>query len=194
MPEEPPDWKTVVEQIRDGDPAGEETLYRSLETGARIFLRRRLGTEDVEDQVHDVFLIVVESIRRGMIREPERLMAFVRTVLYRQLNLEISRLVHSRQTAAELESALPLKRNSSHPELIAARQEKDENMKGGIRRMSDGDCEILTRCYLHEQPPDQVRLEMGLTQTQFNLLKSRAKARLTELIRRKLTREGFSRQ
>jgi RNA polymerase sigma factor (sigma-70 family) len=194
MPEEPPDWKTVVEQIRDGDPAGEETLYRSLETGARIFLRRRLGTEDVEDQVHDLFLIVVESIRRGMIREPERLMAFVRTVLYRQLNLQIARLVHTRQTAAELESAIPLKGTSSNPEQVAARQEMVEIMKRALRSMSDRDFEILTRCYLHEQPPDQVRLEMGLTQTQFNLLKSRAKARLTELIRRKLARDGFSRQ
>ena len=32
--------------------------------------------------------------------------------------------------------------------------------------------------------------EMGLTETQFNLLKSRAKARLTELVRRKLARNS----
>ena len=56
------DWKTVVEQIRSGDPAGSETLYHHLATGARLFLKRRLGTDDVEDRVHDLFLTVVESI------------------------------------------------------------------------------------------------------------------------------------
>src|SRR3981081_341396 len=75
-----PDWKTVVEQIRAGEPPGEEDLYRNLATGARLFLQRRLGTQDVEDLVHDLFVIVVETIRRGDLREPERLMGFVRTV------------------------------------------------------------------------------------------------------------------
>src|SRR5215471_10586046 len=37
------DWRTVVERIRDGDPSGQETLYRNLASGARMFLRRRLG-------------------------------------------------------------------------------------------------------------------------------------------------------
>src|SRR6266699_7174595 len=101
MPEQPQvDWQLVVEQIRQGDPAGEETLYKNLIGGARHFLQRRLGTQDVEDRIHDVFLIVVQTIRRGELREPERLMGFVRTVLYRQLNLAISRIVTARETMA----------------------------------------------------------------------------------------------
>src|SRR5579864_2092791 len=85
-PQHQVDWAVVVEQIRTGDPAGEEVLYRNLVGGARLFLQRRLGKEDVEDQVHDLFLTLVETIRRGELREPERLMGFVRTVLYRRLN------------------------------------------------------------------------------------------------------------
>ena len=85
MPQEPEvDWKNVVNLIQRGDPAGEETLYQTLLRGARRFLQRRLGTQDVDDRVHDVFLIVVGTIRRGELQHPERLMAFVRTVLYRQ--------------------------------------------------------------------------------------------------------------
>ena len=81
MPEERNiDWRIVVDQIRRGEAAGEETLYRELSGGARLFLQRRLGVADVEDQVHDVFLIVVEAIRRDALREPERLMGFVRTI------------------------------------------------------------------------------------------------------------------
>ena len=92
-PETPTDWKTVVEQIRSGDPVGQETLYRDLSSGARLFLQRRLGVQDVEDRVHDIFLIVMDAIQKGTLREPERLMGFVRTVLYRQMNAGISRAV-----------------------------------------------------------------------------------------------------
>jgi hypothetical protein len=41
------DWKVVVDQIRAGDPAGEEALYRNLAAGARLFLQRKLGPQDV---------------------------------------------------------------------------------------------------------------------------------------------------
>jgi len=54
--------------------------------------------------------------------------------------------------------------------------------------MSARDREVLTRFYLREESPERIREEMGLTETQFNLLKSRAKARLTELVQRKLAR------
>jgi RNA polymerase sigma-70 factor (ECF subfamily) len=61
-----------------------------------------------------------------------------------------------------------------------------EIMQSLLRKMSPRDFEILTRCYLREQPPEQVRAEMGLSETQFNLLKSRAKARLSKAIHDRL--------
>jgi len=187
-------WKTVVEQIRAGDPAGDEALYRNLASGARLFLQRRLATQDVEDRVHDLFVIVVETIRRGELREPERLMGFVRTVLNRQLSLEISRIVHKRQTSVDLELAGNLTAADPTPEQQAVLHQKIALMKQVLRQMSDREFEVLTRFYLHEQPPERIRLEMGLTETQFNLLKSRAKAKLTELMQRRLARSPFNRE
>jgi len=181
-----PDWKAVVQQIRAGQPPGEEDLYRNLVSGARLFLQRRLGTPDVEDLVHDMFVIVVETIRRGDLREPERLMGFVRTVLHRQMSLGISRMVHKRETSINLESAAALTAAEPTPEQRVAARQKAAIMKQVLRKMSARDREILTRFYLREQSPERIRAEMRLTETQFNLLKSRAKARLTELIQRKL--------
>ncbi len=184
----------MVEQIRAGDPAGDEALYRSLASGARLFLQRRLATEDVEDRVHDLFVIVVETIRRGELREPERLMGFVRTVLNRQLSHGISRIIHTRQTSIDLESAGELTTADPTPEQQAAIHQKVTLMKEVLRKMSDREFEVLTRFYLREQPPERIRAEMGLTQTQFNLLKSRAKAKLTALMQRRLARNPFSRE
>jgi len=176
------DWPQVVEQIRRGDPTGEETLYRTLNEGARLFLQRRLGTPDVQDNVHDVFLTVVQAIRRGALREPERLMGFVRTVLYRQLNLAISRIVGARQTASVSDSASQLSNSEPDPEQRVLDRERVETMKRGMKKMKREDVEILTRFYLRGQRPERICDEMALTATQFALRKSRAKALLASLI------------
>jgi len=182
------DWSVVVEQIRAGEPKGTELLYRHLASGARWFLQRRLGTQDVEDRVHDLFLVIVETIRRGDLREPERLMGFVRTVLNRQLSSEISRIIRTREHSVALEAADNLMSADPSPEHQAATQQKVALMKRLLKRMSRREFEVLSRFYLREQPRERIQLEMGLTETQFHLLKSRAKARLTRLIQGKITR------
>ena len=45
--------------------------------------------------MHDVFLIIAGTIPRGDLH-PERLMGFVRTVLYRQLKLAIGDVIRDR--------------------------------------------------------------------------------------------------
>ncbi len=196
MPEERTqvDWGIVVEQIRHGDPAGEEALYQNLVTGARLFLQRRLGKRDVDDKVHDLFVIVVEAIRRGDLRQPERLMGFVRTVLYRQLNMEISAISRARDTISSIDTATHLTGSADNPEEQALAHEKVVLMAQVLRQMGHREYEVLTRFYVRDQPTTRICAEMGLTLTQFQLMKSRAKARLTELVRRKLTRRGFNRQ
>lgn len=189
------DWKAVVEQIRAGDPAGQATLYDVLGSGARLFLKRRLpSSEDVEDRVHDVFVIVIDTIRRGELREPERLMGFVGTVLSRQLNAEIGRIIRTRNTAADVdESAIP-SASEPTPEQAAITQQNIALMKQLLVKLNTRDLEILTRYYLHEEPEEQIRREMVLTTDQFNLVKSRAKARFAKLVHRKLARRHFTSQ
>lgn len=61
-------------------------------------------------------------------------------------------------------------------------------MEAALNGLAVRDREILMRFYLDEQSQDQICAEMGLTETQFRLLKSRAKARFGELGRKALTR------
>jgi DNA-directed RNA polymerase specialized sigma subunit len=63
-------------------------------------------------------------------------------------------------------------------------------MEQVLRSMSARDREILTRFYLQEQTQEQICAEMNLTETQFRLLKSRAKARFGELGKRRLQKRG----
>ena len=191
MPQVPEaDWSSVVSRILAGDPAAEEILYKTLSTGARFFLQRRLGTQDVEDRVHDLYLTVLGTIRRGELQHPERLMGFVRTLLYRQLSSEIVRQARRREGEMEVDTAAELPAQDTTPEDRAIAAQKLELMTRLLRDMNDRDFEVLTRFYIREQSPEQICREMAITQVQFQLLKSRAKARLAESMRRKLGSAG----
>ena len=91
------DWSELVTRIRRGDESGMEDLYRLFARGIRFYLCRQLGIQELDDKVHDTFLIVVQAIRRGDLREPDRLMGFVRTVVRRQVAAHIDQVVHSRR-------------------------------------------------------------------------------------------------
>jgi RNA polymerase sigma-70 factor, ECF subfamily len=183
------DLVSLVERIRVGDPDGMEELYRLFSGGVRYYLCRQLGAQELDDKVHDTFLIVVHAIRRGELREPERLMGFVRTVVRRQVAAYIDRAVHDRKEQVDLESGVPLADLRRTPEECAIEKQRAELMEEVLQTIPQRDREILTRFYLKEQTQEQICEEMHLTETQFRLLKSRAKSRFGELGRRKLMRK-----
>lgn len=187
----PVDWAALVEQVKAGDDAGMEQLYKLFSKGIRYYLCRQLGPQELEDKVHDTFLIVVNAIKRGDLREPERLMGFVRTVVRRQVAAYIETAVHTRREQTDLESGVTVADRKQNPEQEAMVREKAELMKTALEALSQRDRDILVRFYLKEQTQEQICREMSLTETQFRLLKSRAKAKFGEIGRKKLTSSGI---
>jgi RNA polymerase sigma-70 factor, ECF subfamily len=191
MGSEAVDWAALVERVQRNDEAGMEELYRLFAKGIRFYLCRQLGAQEIDDKIHDTFLIVVKAIRRGDLREPERLMGFVRTVVRRQVAAHIDHLVHRRREHVNLDVGSRLADGRRNPEQNAAFREKTALMTQVLHEMSERDREILTRFYLREQSQEQICDEMSLSETQFRLLKSRAKARFGELGQRKLKRPSL---
>jgi len=180
------DWQELVERIHRGEEGGMEELYRLFGRGIRYYLCRQLGHQELDDKVHDTFLIVVQAIRRGELREPERLMGFVRTVVRRQVAAYIDDVVHSRRDELNLDVGVRVADRRNNPEQSAAFRQKVEFMRGILRSLSERDREILTRFYLEEQSQELICKDMNLSETQFRLLKSRAKARFGEIGKRRL--------
>ncbi|GIU75022.1 MAG: hypothetical protein KatS3mg004_2109 [Bryobacteraceae bacterium] len=180
-------WTKLVEGVRANESTAIEELYRLFSRGIRFFLCRHLGPQDLDDRVHDTFLVVVHSIQGGGLREPERLMGFVRTIVRRQIAAYIEEAVQQRREASELELGGRVADPRHDPEESILREQRVELMLEVLRSISPRDREILTRFYLYEQTQEQICEEMGLTETQFRLLKSRAKARFAELGRRRLS-------
>jgi RNA polymerase sigma-70 factor (ECF subfamily) len=179
-------WAELVERIRSEKTDGMEELYQLFSRGIRFYLCRQLGAQELDDKVHDTFVVVVQAIRRGELREPQRLMGFVRTIVRRQVAAHIDRVVHSRREQAEFDSTVRVPDPHGNPEEAAIFRQRIGLIRQVLGDLSERDREILTRFYIHEQSQDQICSEMGLTETQFRLLKSRAKARFGELGKKKL--------
>ncbi len=179
-------WSVLVDQVRSGQDAGMEQLYSLFSRGIRYYLCRQLGAQELGDKVHDTFLIVVHAIQRGDLREPERLMGFVRTIVRRQVAAYIDEAVHSRREQAELDTGHAIVDLKENPEQIAMAREKAGLMKSVLASLSERDREVLERFYIKEQPQDEICEQMHLSETQFRLLKSRAKARFGEIGKKKL--------
>jgi RNA polymerase sigma-70 factor (ECF subfamily) len=181
-------WPAVIEKIQANDATGMEELYRVFSRGVRFFLWRQIGKQDLEDTVHDTFLAVAEAIRRGDVREPDRLMGFVWTVVRRQLAAHIERAVTVRNQRVDLDGASGILDRSADPEWTAIVSQHRVLARRLLKEISGRDREVLVRFYLKEQNQEEICRDMELTETQFRLLKSRAKARLGVLGRKTLSR------
>ena len=185
-------WAPLVEKIRTGEQSAVEELYTIFDRGIRFLLWRRLGIQDLDDRVHDVFLMVVQAIQRGELREPERLMGYVRTVVRRQAAGYIQGAVNTRRRYIGVESCAPLRAREVDPEHRAIEAQNNGIAMRVLQCLPHRDREVLVRFYLQEESPEEICDALEITQTQFRLIKSRAKTRYGELGRRRFSlRAGF---
>src|SRR3954447_13705091 len=111
-----PSWSRLVNLVHEGDPARMEELYAVFAKGVRFFLWRQIGPQDLDDKVHDVFLIIAQAIQRGELREPERLMGYVRPVVRRQVAAHIDSAVAARRPQQSIDPAMTLSDREPDPE------------------------------------------------------------------------------
>ncbi len=187
-----PSWTDVVERIRAHNPSGMEDLWHVFNTGVRFYLCRQLPAQDLDDKLHEMFVMVTQSIQNGDVREPERLMGYVRTVVRRQLAGHIATLVRARQALATLDPGGLVTDHTPDPERGMIERENTEIAMRILRGLNRRDREVLVRFYLKEQGQQDICREMSLSETQFRVIKSRAKARFGELGRTRFSlRKGF---
>jgi RNA polymerase sigma-70 factor (ECF subfamily) len=176
-------WAEMVGRIRDGNNTGAEDLYAAVSDEARPQLFRHIDPQSVDDRVQEIMVIVLEAIRSGGLRDPSRLMGFVRTVTRRKVAAHIRGAIFRRRWLVP-DGATDMAALGQSPEESAAAGERGEAVRKVLLRLRARDREILTRFYLQEQPQAQVCKEMRLTATQFRLRKSRALSRCLDFASR----------
>jgi RNA polymerase sigma-70 factor (ECF subfamily) len=174
----------LVEMIQRGHPAGLEQLY-TMAGNFTFFLMRQLGTDELLDKVHDVFVSAATAITAGKLRDSGRLTPFLTTLTRFYTYGQIDRRVVRRKYSAALEHTnIPDRRiNLEHN---VYRQQKRRIVREILGTMPKRDRDVLERFYVHEQTKEQICREMNLTPTQFRLLKSKAKGTFAKLGQRRL--------
>src|SRR5688572_8785627 len=176
----------LVLRIRSGDSRAEEELIARFGDGLSFLLRRwTRGHSDAEDLYQETFRLALEKIRRGEVRDPERLAGFVRS-LARNLSIEHYRKAARRGSREEdLEAAA----ESSEPETGQLGQLLRKEKIALVRRLldelgSDRDRQVLFRFYIAEEDKESIRSDLGLTAPEFNLVLFRARRRYRDLFER----------
>jgi len=170
-------YVALVADILVGETSAVERFYGFLSDQLRPAVSRMVGFEAVEDVLHEVLIVVLETIRAGELRDPNRLMGFAYRIAHRRSVAHIRQAVFRRRRFVLASAQEPVAPRSDLPDALLDRDDRFIRARRILKRLSRRDREILERFYLLEQSRAQICFEMQLTETQFRLFKSRAIAR-----------------
>lgn len=190
IPKHDTDWHFLVQGVAANNGMAIVNLYRFLSCSVRPLLYRELNPPDAEDCLHDVLISIVTAIQRGDLRQVSALPAFAYTIARRHVARAIDARIRQRRTEAAIDDQETLMKSDDTPETVFVRAAQQHVMKMALQGISDRDRNILTRFYLLGQSKERICGALNLSETQFRVSKSRAKAKFAELGRLYLATGG----
>lgn len=164
----------LVHSVQAREAGADERLYDLMQKAFRYYLLVELGPDHWEDRLNNAYVAVLQAIRGGRIAHPPGILGYAHTIISRQVADEIGCRMEQRASAMTEE---PAHDGFSINHLID-RDRRVAVMLAALDKLDQRDQQLLRRFYLLEQKRTQIMREMNLTDTQFRLLKSRAKKRL----------------
>lgn len=180
----------LVRRIQEGEPAADAELVARFSEGLSFLLRRWTRDRTIaEDLFQETFRLALEKIRKGEVRDPERLAGFLRS-LAKNLSIEHYRRGSRREVREEeLEAAAELTAPDTGQLGHLLRQEKAALVRQVLEELgSERDRQVLFRFYIAEEDKEQIRSDLGLTGPEFNLVLFRARRRYRDLYERHAAR------
>jgi RNA polymerase sigma-70 factor, ECF subfamily len=175
----------LVSGIRAGDRQAEAELVERYSRGVMIIIRREAhDTAVAEDLYQEAFRIVLEKIRQGDVREPERLSGFICGVA-RNLAIDYFRRAARQEGMTEIEEAVSLPHPAPDQLQELLQKEKADLVRQVLKEMpNERDIQALYRFYIADDDKEQICADLGLTSLQFNLVLHRARERFREIYER----------
>jgi RNA polymerase sigma-70 factor (ECF subfamily) len=175
---EGPDVEQLVERVAQGDRAAEAQLAEYLTPRLRVMMRAK--TRDAElarDLTQDAVIEVLKALRRGQLREPARLIAFVHGVARNVANNYV-------RTRREDTGHEPLSDLLAQPLDEADAHERRDLVTRGLAQISPSDREILDLILVEGLKPAEIAARMGLAPEVVRTRKSRALKRVLTALQR----------
>lgn len=173
----------LVRRIVSGDPAAEAELVRRFGR-ALTFLARRLTRDEAaaEDLYQETFRLVIEKVRGGELREPERLPGFVSSLARNLFLGSVRRSGRRQKWSGDPEAAQDAP--DPAPGQLAGLLVRER--AAAVRRVleelrNDRDREILSRYYIADESKEDICRDLDLSDLHFNRVLFRARQRYKEL-------------
>ncbi len=187
----------LVGRIRGGDRAAEAELVARFSRGLLLMLRRLTRNPALADDLHqETLALVLGKIRRGELRDPERLAGFIRGTARNLFIADRRREARYGAFGEGEEAALAApagSRPAGHAALDRVLAEEEARQ---VRRLLgelrfDRDRQVLLRFYLADASREEICAELGIEPERFNQVVHRARERLRELWERAEKRGRF---
>jgi len=192
------DTAGLVARILAGDRAAEDELVARFSHGVLLLLRRLTRNPALADDLHqETLALVIAKIRRGEVRDPERLAGFIRSTARnlfiadrrkeaRYRSLDEGDEEEGPRPAATLADPgpAPLDRALAAEEALQVKR-----LLGELR--FDRDRQVLLRFYLSDASKEEICADLGVEPERFNQILFRARERLRELWERAEKRQRF---
>ncbi len=176
-----PEPADLVRRIRAGDRKAEDDLVRRYSRGVSFVIHQGVSdTSYAEDIYQESFRLVIEKIRAGEVREPERLSGFVCSLARNLVVEQYRRISRRREDSSDLEQPIPNPEPNQLDRLL--RDEKRELVRKVLAALpSDRDRKVLQRFYLADDDKEEICKELGITSLHFNQVLCRARERYRKL-------------
>ncbi len=167
--------RRIAAAAPERDAEAEAEVCRRFGPRVRLFGLRRLRNEAAAaDLAQDVLIITLEKLRSGVVRDADRLAAFV-------LGTARQCIVDSRRSAARRERILetfPV----DLPSLIDENREPldTHRLHGCLHGLAERERTVLLMTFYDDHPAQTVGAELGLTATHVRVVRHRAIQRLRE--------------
>ncbi len=183
----------LIRRIRSGERQAEEELVDCFSRGLSIMLRRLAGDPALAEDLHqETFQVVLGKARQGEIREPEKLLGFLRSTAR---NLLIAERRKSVRGGAPRLAEAPVSQEAPQLRRLL-RSEKANQVRrllGELRFPRDR--EVLVRFYLAGATKEEICSDLDIEPTRFKKILFLARGRMRELWqhsenRQRLVEEG----
>lgn len=166
---------SLVGRIRQGDEDAETKLVELFSRAVRVMVRVRAGRRlEEEDLTQEVLMTAITAVRRGQLRDVDRLSAFVAGIARNLIN---NRLRMSRGTALEPLDGHEDAATADLRKEVALR-ERAATVRHALEELSLEDRQLLELTLIEGFSSSQMAQRLGVTEEAIRTRKSRALKRL----------------
>lgn len=174
---DPSDDGTLARRIAAAAPGraadDEAELYRRMAPRIRLYgLKHLREPQAAADLVHQVFLLLLERLRRGEVREPDRLGSFALGIC-RMVVLDLRRAAQRQERLLQTFAA-----DLSIADVGVAPRFDHGRILHCLELLSERERAVLVRTFYDDCPARQVASELGLSEGNVRVIRHRGLERL----------------